>query len=109
MSAPPKLEAAWDSNSLINVWFSDVNSEYINEEDLYNEKGIARSITPSCFSALKRLSEQGDLKENVFIVQESVRVGSMLYDAKNSYFGKADAQANIKGVVNFKPGIKVRL
>ena len=82
-----------------------MKSVYINEEDLYNEQGSARSITPSCFSALRRLANQGELNKNVFIVQESILVNSMLYDANNTDTGEANAQINIKKLINFKPRI----
>ena len=105
LSDTPKLEAGWSSGSSIEVKFNGVKSVNISEEDLYNKNGVARSITPSCFSALKRISKQGEFKQNVFIVQESIRVDSMQYDATKTNVGTVNAQANIKKLIKFKPGI----
>lgn len=105
LSGDPVLDAGWSSSSLINVNFTKVKSVYINEEDLYNNDGNARTITPSCYSALKRLSNGGELHENVFIVQESIRVDTLIYNAANSNSGKTGIQADIKQLFSFKPNI----
>ena len=102
----PQIGAEWGSNSVIDVHFGDVSTVYINEEDLYNVNGKSHTITPSCFSALKRLSNQGELNGNVFVVQESLRVDSMSYVAKKLNSSGADAQFSIKEVINFKPEVK---
>lgn len=109
LTAPPKLEADWESNSNVNVNFSNVSSVYINEEDLYNAEGVARSITPSCFSALKRLSKQGELNDEVFIVQESLRVNSMSYVLAKSSSANSDINIDIKKLLNFKPDVDFQI
>lgn len=105
LSDAPKLGMEFGTNSVIDVHFGNVRSVYINEEDLYNKDGNSHTITPSCFAALNRLASQGELKNNVFVVQESLQVDSMSYAAKKTNSSGADANFPIKNLVKFKPEI----
>jgi hypothetical protein len=103
---PASVSLNWASDSNVEVQYSDVRSVYVNEEDLYNPNGEPRKITPSCYSAIERIHDNGEFEGNVFVIQSAIEVGGLVYNFSETDLKGAEADFTLKKVVDLKPGVR---
>lgn len=101
-SKPPSIEAGVLATSKVDATFGKTTEYSIAEEDLYNEQGVARTITPQCFSALRQRARSSGLG-NVFVVQSAIQVDTLSYELEELFSAQASAEVEIKKVLNVIP------
>ncbi|WP_440055874.1 hypothetical protein ACSLBF_06920 [Pseudoalteromonas sp. T1lg65] len=104
----PNLGFNNNQNMDIEVKFEGAKAISISEESLFNLDGKAKTITPSCYSALKKISERGSIKD-VFIVQESISIDKMTYSLDQLFGASLEAAAKFKGAVDANAGIQYQI
>ncbi|HAS6473260.1 TPA: hypothetical protein GRR63_10920 [Vibrio parahaemolyticus] len=104
VSTPPKLDAGFRNVRSVKIEFNGVKSSYITDQDLFALDGKPLPITPSCYGVLKRYSDTEQLSRT-FLVVDVINVDGMNYTVDKNLKTGADAEFDIKKIVELEPKV----
>lgn len=106
LNNPGDVSGKFSSKATFAVQFDGTQSHYLNEEQMVNDKGVARRITPACYARLKQLSKSGELRDNIFIIQDAVRISTGTYTFSKEALANGQGKIEVDKIIDVKTGVR---
>jgi hypothetical protein len=105
LNSSPKLMTDLKKEIKILAEIQNPIEHVIYEEDLYDNDGTPRTLTPQCYAALKNKKVNDEL-EDVYFVQSAVETDKVIYTFQSESLNSTDLEAEIKKMITFNLGNK---